>query len=99
MIGTDRCRNTIQAQDGDDDTIQGEFIGFTIEGGPIVRFNSPHNELPKHSELLGYCDNNRPIVAYRKDSIRFINDVEKQEGVAESSRREDITRADPVESV
>lgn len=68
-------RNTIQAPDPDEDeSIHGEFIGFTVEGGPIVRFTNRYIEgpLPGSSELIGYCNNDRPIVAYRKDSIRFI---------------------------
>jgi hypothetical protein len=56
--------------------MHGEFIGFTVEGGPIVRFtNSSAGSLPRHNnaELLGYCSSNRPIIAYRKDSIQFLS--------------------------
>jgi hypothetical protein len=56
--------------------MHGEFIGFTVEGGPIVRFtNNFAGSLPKHdnAELLGYCSSNRPIVAYRKNSIQFLS--------------------------
>lgn len=28
-------------------------------------------------ELLGYCNSDRPIVTYRKDTIRFISDSDK----------------------
>lgn len=76
-------RNTIQApEEGEDDTIEGEFIGFTVEGGPIVRFNSRFAgaSFPDNSELLGYCSDDRPIVAYSKDTIRFIRDPEKTAG-------------------
>lgn len=31
-------------------------------------------------ELLGYCNSDRPIVAYRKDSIRFLTDGDKSLG-------------------
>jgi hypothetical protein len=70
--------NTIQAPDPDEDeSIHGEFIGFTVEGGPIVRFTnrSIEHSIPANSELVGYCNNDRPIVAYRKDSIRFIGGI------------------------
>lgn len=73
-------RNTIQAPDDtDDESIQGEFIGFTVEGGPIVRFNSrfANASFRGNMELLGYCNTDRPIVAYRKDSIKFLTDNDK----------------------
>ncbi|KFH41522.1 hypothetical protein ACRE_077560 [Hapsidospora chrysogenum ATCC 11550] len=70
--------NTIQVpdDDGTDKTMYGEFIGFTVQGGPIVRFNSSVKNtslLGDNMELLGYCDGDRPIVAYRNDVIRFIS--------------------------
>ncbi|CAI6014165.1 unnamed protein product [Clonostachys chloroleuca] len=73
--------NTIQApEDADeDDAVHGEFIGFTVEGGPIVRFSNRFGKdmLPRNAELLGFCNDDRPIVAYHKDSIRFISESEK----------------------
>ena len=69
--------------------MHGEFIGFTVDGGPIVRFtNGQISDLPESAELLGRCESNRPIVAYRKDSIRFITDSddEKQKGPAAEER-------------
>ncbi|KAL6849058.1 hypothetical protein ACO1O0_008588 [Amphichorda felina] len=74
--------NTIQAADDEsDETVQGEFIGFTVDGGPIVRFNKRFaNALPENMELLGYCNSDRPIVAYQKDSIRFISDSDETRG-------------------
>lgn len=33
--------------------------------------------LPRNAELLGFCNDDRPIVAYHKDSIRFISESEK----------------------
>lgn len=69
------CSNTIQAPDPDDDEdVRGEFIGLTVEGGPIIHFTNSFvaGNLPANSQLLGYCNDDRPIVAYRKDSIRFI---------------------------
>ncbi len=86
------CSNTIQAssQEAVDETMHGEFIGFTVDGGPIVRFtNSQISNIPENAELLGRCDSNRPIVAYRKDSIRFITDSdsdEKEKGPAKEAR-------------
>ncbi|KAG9252886.1 uncharacterized protein F5Z01DRAFT_189878 [Emericellopsis atlantica] len=73
--------NTIQAPEGtEDETIEGEFIGFTIDGGPIVRFTNRfiNCQFPSNMELLGHCNDDRPIVAYRKDSIRFISDSNKK---------------------
>ena len=79
MVTDKLGRNTIQAPDDEsDESIQGEFIGFTVDGGPIVRFNKRlGNTLPEHMELLGYCNSDRPIVAYHKDSIRFISDSDE----------------------
>ncbi|KAL6876285.1 hypothetical protein HDV57DRAFT_158061 [Trichoderma longibrachiatum] len=69
--------NTIQGnlEDELDNTILGEFIGFTVEGGPIVRFNDsmPLNLNPDYGfELLGYCDGTRPVVAYQKGAVQFL---------------------------
>lgn len=93
--------NTIQAPDPDDDKdIRGEFIGFTVEGGPIIHFTNSFEagSLPDNSELLGYCNDDRPIVAYRKDSIRFIGqdsdadddevELEKGKGKSKKIRRQ-----------
>jgi hypothetical protein len=80
--------NTITVAPEDDESIHGEFIGFTVEGGPIVRFNQPQDaKMPDNTELLGYCDSNRPIVAYRKDSIRLFTDAEKPATTGEPSLR------------
>ncbi|KAL7784289.1 hypothetical protein V8C37DRAFT_413445 [Trichoderma ceciliae] len=69
--------NTIQGNLEDDLDNSGscEFIGFTVEGGPIVRFNDsiPLSFNPDYgSEVLGYCDGTRPLVAYQKGSIQFL---------------------------
>jgi hypothetical protein len=76
--------------------MHGEFIGFTVNGGPIVRFtNGQISNLPESAELLGRCESNRPIVAYRKDSIRFITDSsnEKEKGPATEQRESAENRA------
>ncbi|KAK0385300.1 hypothetical protein NLU13_7776 [Sarocladium strictum] len=66
--------NTIQVDPEDDEEVKGEIVGFTIEGGPIVRFAQPFTQpLPDHADLLGSCEDNRPLVAYRKDSLRFLS--------------------------
>ncbi|OAA49224.1 hypothetical protein ISF_09436 [Cordyceps fumosorosea ARSEF 2679] len=58
-----------------DETIIGQFIGFTVEGGPIVRFtNTDAIDLSAGGELLGRFDNNSVLVAYQRDSIRFLTD-------------------------
>lgn len=73
--------------------MEGEFIGFTVEGGPIVRFTTrfASAKFPENMELLGFCNNDRPIVAYRKDSIRFLSDsdqvtVKGKEGESEKAK-------------
>ncbi|PNY27830.1 Uncharacterized protein TCAP_02233 [Tolypocladium capitatum] len=58
-----------------DEHVQVKFIGFTVEGGPIVRFiNPPPNSIPNHAEILGYGDDNQLIVAYRKGVITFVSE-------------------------
>ncbi|KAK4082729.1 uncharacterized protein Triagg1_1619 [Trichoderma aggressivum f. europaeum] len=74
--------NTIQGNLEDDleNSILGEFIGFTVEGGPIVRFNDsiPLNSTPNDSfEVLGYYDGTRPVVAYQKGSIQLLPTADK----------------------
>jgi hypothetical protein len=75
-------RNTIQGNLEDDleNSVLGEFIGFTVEGGPIVRFNDsiPLNLSQNFSfEVLGYCDGTRPVVAYQKGSIQILPTADK----------------------
>lgn len=73
-------RNTIQGNVEDDfensTSILGEFIGFTVDGGPIVRFSGPVplnlNSDGGGAELLGYHDGTRPVIAYQKGSIQFV---------------------------
>ncbi|KAK5994103.1 hypothetical protein PT974_07543 [Cladobotryum mycophilum] len=81
--------NTIQGNPEDDVEIQGEFIGFTIDGGPIVRFNtaSPVGFDP-NCEVLGYSDGNRPLVAYQKDSIRFISAAQEKPAPSTDNKNE-----------
>ncbi|KAH7160366.1 hypothetical protein B0J13DRAFT_519773 [Dactylonectria estremocensis] len=67
--------NTISVNPDDepDDEFRGEVVGFTIHGGPIVRFTHAVPEpLPNHARLLGYCEDSRPIVICDRDSIRFM---------------------------
>ncbi|KAL6897463.1 hypothetical protein GGI43DRAFT_385327 [Trichoderma evansii] len=71
--------NTIQGnvEDGFENStsVLGEFIGFTVDGGPIVRFSGPISlNLNSDSgpEVLGYYDGTRPVIAYQKGSIRFV---------------------------
>lgn len=74
-----RFRNTIQGNVEDDfenaTSVLGEFIGFTVDGGPIVRFSGPvplNLNSDVGAELLGYCDGTRPVIAYQKGSIQFV---------------------------
>ncbi len=62
--------------------MQVEFIGSTAEGGPIVRFLGPlPKSLRQHGEVLGYTEDDRPIMAYRRGTITFSpeQDVEAAE--------------------
>lgn len=72
-------RNTIQGNVEDDfenlPSVLGEFIGFTVDGGPIVRFSGPISiNLNSDSgpEVLGYSEGTRPVIAYQKGSIQFL---------------------------
>ncbi|UKZ70957.1 uncharacterized protein TrAtP1_011925 [Trichoderma atroviride] len=71
--------NTIQGNVEDDfensTSVLGEFIGFTVDGGPIVRFSAPiplNLDSDGGAELLGYFDGTRPVIAYQKGSIQFV---------------------------
>ncbi|KAM4055172.1 hypothetical protein HRG_005977 [Hirsutella rhossiliensis] len=55
----------------DDDKLQAELIGSTVEGGPIVRFLEPLASSCHRGEILGY-GGERPIVAYRKGLVAFV---------------------------
>ncbi|GAB0137668.1 hypothetical protein EsDP_00005925 [Epichloe bromicola] len=64
--------NTIQ-NSGDDDKcsdIQADFIGFTLEGGPIVKFTQPVPPMPR-GELLGYDGRGRATFAFPRGVVRF----------------------------
>lgn len=68
----------------------GEFIGFTVEGGPIVRFNDsiPLSLNPDYGfEVLGYCDGTRPVVAYQKGSIQYLPAPETDKACAHKELR------------
>lgn len=70
-------RNTIQVNPDDepDDEYRGEVVGFSISGGPIIRFtDSMPDPLPNHTRLLGYCEDSRPIVICDRDSIRMMTE-------------------------
>lgn len=82
MLTLTDYRNTIQGNLEDDleNSVLGEFIGFTVEGGPIVRFNDsiPLNPNPNDSfEVLGYYDGTRPVVAYQKGCIQLLPTADK----------------------
>ncbi|ODA83540.1 hypothetical protein RJ55_02054 [Drechmeria coniospora] len=66
--------NTIMDGDGEEDEgIHAHFIGFTVNGGPIVRFVNPISDSigTGQGEILGYCRENRPIIAYEMGVIDF----------------------------
>lgn len=81
-----RTTVTNSSQEDIGECATGEFIGFTIEGGPIVRFSSSQTaNFGANGEVLGFCEAGRPIVAYRKDSIRFITGEEELQKQIEDS--------------
>ncbi|KAG8410907.1 hypothetical protein J3458_016473 [Metarhizium acridum] len=64
--------NTIENPSNDDkcSDIQAEFIGFTVEGGPIVRFTQPVAQMPQ-GELLGRDNAGGSTFAFPRGIIRF----------------------------
>lgn len=65
-------RNTIQ-NSGEEDKcseVQAEFIGFTVDGGPIVRFAQPVPEMPQ-GKLLGSDQQGGSTFAFPKGIVRF----------------------------
>ncbi|CAM1507755.1 Fc.00g046030.m01.CDS01 [Cosmosporella sp. VM-42] len=78
--------NTIQVDP--DNNISASIVGFTIQGGPIIRFtdNVP-DPLPRYTELLGYCEENRPIIACHRDAVQFNFLTEVEEGQVDSSQQ------------
>ena len=73
-------RNTIEVESRDEIVdVPGEMIGFTIQGGPIIKFpDSVPENLPDYAQVLGYCEDNKPIVIVRRDAVEFISDVQTQ---------------------
>ncbi|TDZ26226.1 hypothetical protein Cob_v001033 [Colletotrichum orbiculare MAFF 240422] len=67
--------NTIQVDSSDEEEgVQGaEIIGLTMDGGPIIHFKEavPYN-LPDSSEIIGRCENDKPIVVCRRDGFQLI---------------------------
>ncbi|ATY65276.1 hypothetical protein A9K55_003903 [Cordyceps militaris] len=89
--------NTIgpSSRESIDETIRGEFIGFTVEGGPIVRFtNSDGDDVPAGGELLGRCGSNSILVSYQRDSIRFLTDDQETAEIskAQTSSQETLEK-------
>ncbi|KAF3360371.1 hypothetical protein HYQ45_007798 [Verticillium longisporum] len=76
--------NTLQV-DSDEDYNYGtegaEIIGLTLEGGPIIHFKQavPYT-LPDNTQILGRCQNDKPIVICRKDGFQLIYNGELQKG-------------------
>lgn len=79
-ILTDHHRNTIEVDSSDEMAeVRGEIIGFTVQGGPIVRFTDAVPEsLPNHAQLLGYGPDNKPVVIIQRDAVQFITHVPLQ---------------------
>ncbi|KHN98365.1 uncharacterized protein MAM_03489 [Metarhizium album ARSEF 1941] len=50
--------------------VHAEFIGFTVQGGPVVRFTQPVAEM-RQGEFLGRDDDGGSTFAFPRGSIRF----------------------------
>lgn len=62
----------------DEEEYQGDLIGFSVEGGPIVRFNqSAPDPLPETARLLGFCENNRATVVFQRDALNLMTQTPK----------------------
>ncbi|KAG5965483.1 hypothetical protein E4U57_004066 [Claviceps arundinis] len=64
--------NTIQTSDGNDkcSAIHADFVGFTIQGGPIVRFAQPVPAMPE-GELIGCDASGRSTFAFPRGVVQF----------------------------
>ncbi|KAG6025195.1 hypothetical protein E4U41_001591 [Claviceps citrina] len=72
--------NTIQSPDDQDKCSerQAEFIGFTLDGGPIIKFTRPLSPPPSQGELIGYDAGGCPTVAFPRGVVRF--ETQQQDG-------------------
>lgn len=99
--GADVTNRTTVTNPSEEDLGQcprGELIGFAIDGGPIVRFTSSQTDnFSTNGEILGLCQIGRPIVVYRKNSIRFITDDDDfKEKMADSDDTTAVGDQSPV---
>ncbi|KAG5960956.1 hypothetical protein E4U58_004482 [Claviceps cyperi] len=64
--------NTIQTSDGNEkcSAIHADFVGFTIRGGPIVRFAQPIPAIPE-GELIGCDARGRSTFAFPRGVVQF----------------------------
>ncbi|KAG5923637.1 hypothetical protein E4U42_004904 [Claviceps africana] len=64
--------NTIQNSDDEDkaSAYEAEFVGFTIQGGPIVKFTHPVSAMPQ-GELIGHDEAGRSTFAFPRGFVRF----------------------------
>ena len=63
-----------------------------MDGGPIIRFTNrqfANASFPGNAELIGYCNDDRPIVAYRKDSVKFVKSTEPCKTVEDEGLQKD----------
>ncbi|KAJ6440101.1 CobW domain-containingprotein [Purpureocillium lavendulum] len=77
-------KNTIQAsqgdESGDDEEEQAELIGFTVSGGPIVRFMSPvRGPAASQGNVIGHGSEKNPIIAFEKGIIAFVAATDSDE--------------------
>ncbi|GJN74942.1 hypothetical protein VFPFJ_10755 [Purpureocillium lilacinum] len=78
--------NTIQGSQSEDSNedeeaqVEAELIGFTVAGGPIVRFVSPlRGTAPEKGTIIGHGSRHRPIIAFEKGTVEFVSSKEVTE--------------------
>ncbi|KZZ88199.1 hypothetical protein AAL_08181 [Moelleriella libera RCEF 2490] len=66
--------NTIENSREDDkcSDMEAEFIGFTVDGGPIVKFTQPVSHMPQ-GELVGHDHKGCSTFAFARGVVRFEN--------------------------
>ena len=61
--------------------MSGELVGFTIEGGPIIRLHGAMPSiLPPDASMLGRNSRDQSLIAYSQRSVKFLqnDEVEKE---------------------
>lgn len=84
----------MDADEDMDGTEGAEIIGFTLQGGPIVHFKQAvPSTLPDATQIIGRCEDDKPIVVCHKGGFQFIfgneqdDDLKKQTQPTSSSSK------------